>query len=89
MNWKKRYNKLISSPNLEPKIGMKVKGLKSIEGNESIKSGIGKITVIEGNDFDIGIDWDATVNGYDYMDYGNNIWFVNKTDWNNGTLQIL
>ena len=90
MNWRELYRVRISSKEIKPEIGMRVKAIKPIESNSATVGVCGTIVNLEGSN--VGVVWDKDVNGHSEWtdDESKCCWNGSiKYDWNKGYYQIL
>jgi len=92
MNWKERYEQMVSSVDIKPKVGMRVKNLKGICGNNAVIGKTGTIANIIIVGKTIGVIYDEPVDdGHDGWtgDGRHRCWNGNQNDWNNGAYMVV
>jgi len=75
MNWRKRYEETVSSIDIQPNVGMRVRSLKPIDGNFEI---VGKEGIIDN------VSSDIVAVEYDTMR-----WIGSIYEWNDGYYMVL
>ena len=87
MNWRERFRTIISSADIKPEIGMKVKTLKKIDGKTTVIGEKGTIITIRNDNSVIGVHYDNNGVG----DWGDDrrYWDATITEWNNGSFEVL
>ena len=89
MNWRNLVGGIESSIIIKPKVGMRVRTITPIDGNNNVINKLGTIKRV--SEYDVGVLYDNDINGHN--SYSKKLmghsWCATPEDWNKCSFRII